>query len=249
MQIQHIRHATTLLWVYGKKILIDPLLAPKGTYTPVEKVINQHMNPLVDLPISLEKIVDCDAVLITHLHRDHFDKEAIEQLSKKLPILCQPQDTQSLLDLGFSNVNPIYDCLQWQGITFYRTGAKHGHGVLSIKMGPVSGFIIKAPDEPTLYVSGDTVWCELVNRTLKKFKPDVAICYCGSAQFAWGKPITMDKIDIQKIKSNAPHIKLFCIHMEAWNHCRLQREDLKNYAAVHHLTDVLIPDDGDLFRL
>lgn len=249
MQLQLIRHATVFLWIHHKKILIDPMLAPKGSYSPIEKVKNQNKNPLIDLPISIEKIIDCDAVLLTHLHRDHFDSEAIEKLPKILPVFCQPQDAKTLLSLGFMDVRPIAHSLEWEGITFYRTKAKHGHGIMAMKMAPVSGYVIKAPDEPSLYILGDTVWCRHVKAVLNSLNPDVAVSYCGKAQFSYGKPITMGEKDIQKLKIKAPHLKLVCIHMEAWNHCSLLKEDLKAYAAFHQLTGIIIPNEGDLLDL
>jgi len=248
MKIQFIRHATTLVWVNNKKILIDPLLGSKGAYSPIEKVTNQNPNPLTDLPISLDEIIDCDAILVTHLHRDHFDQAAIENLPKHIELFCQPQDTKALLAYGFSKVSPVKDTLIWEGINFYRTNGRHGHGVLALKMAPVSGFVIKAPDEPILYILGDTVWCKDVEIALATFNPDIAISNCGRAQFACGKPITMGEKDIHKVRIKAPHMKLICIHMEAWNHCGLLREDLKTYVALHKLTDVIIPNEGDLFE-
>lgn len=249
MKIQFLRHATTLVWVNNKKLLIDPMLGDKGAYSPIEKVANQNPNPLIDLPISLDEIIACDAILVTHLHRDHFDQAAIEILPKHIELFCQPQDAKTILSYGFSKVNPINDTLSWEGINFQRTKGRHGHGAIALKMGPVSGFVITAPNEPTLYVLGDTVWCNHVKAALNTFKPDVAVSYCGRAQFACGKPITMGEEDIQKVKTLAPHMKLICIHMEAWNHCGLFRKDLKDYIALQQLTDVIIPNEGDLLNL
>jgi L-ascorbate metabolism protein UlaG (beta-lactamase superfamily) len=246
MKIQLIRHATTLLWIGNRKILVDPMLGEKGAYAPVERVPNQSHNPLVDLPISIEELINCDALLITHLHRDHFDTAAAEKLPKDLPVFCQPQDAKTLQAFGFTKVSPIKDCLNFEGLTIHRTTAKHGHGATALAMAPVSGYVIEALNEPTLYILGDTVWYKCIEASFRKFNPDIAISYCGKAHFAGGKPITMGKEDIQKVKLLAPHTKLICIHMEAWNHCSLLRKDLEDYVHLHHLTDVIIPKDGQL---
>jgi len=49
--------------------LIDPWLAKQGTYPPLPGVgIQDRGNPLTDLPISIDEILDVDAVIVTHTH-------------------------------------------------------------------------------------------------------------------------------------------------------------------------------------
>ena len=244
MKIQFIRHATTLIWINNKKLLVDPLLSQKGAYCPIKKVPNQNLNPLIELPITLDELTDCDGILVTHLHRDHFDQAAINRLSKKIPVFCQPQDASKLSSYGFKSLFPINHQLNFEGIHFYRTGARHGHGLLALKMAPVSGFVISASGEPVLYFPGDTVWCSHVKKALAKYAPDLAITYFGSAQFSFGKPITMGKEDLVKFAAASPHTNIVCIHMDAWNHCQLSKQDLKDYAISQRLTKVIVPSEG-----
>lgn len=246
MKIQFIRHATAVLWINNLKILIDPVLAPKGTYPPVKKTANQNPNPLTDLPVSLKELIDCDAVLITHLHQDHFDQAAIDTLPKHIPILCSHLDAKKLMGYGFINIYPIKTQLNFKGISFHRTTGKHAHGLLALQMGAVSGFIIKASPEPSLYLLGDTVWCGTVKKALKVFQPDIAIGYFGSAQFTFGKPITMGLHDISRLKAFMPDLNLICIHLEAWNHCMLRRDDLKKHIQEASLINTSVPNEGEV---
>lgn len=245
MKIQLIRHATLLLWINGLKFLVDPLLASKGAYSPVEKVANQNTNPLTELPVSIDELIDCDAVIVTHLHRDHFDSEAAKRLPKSTPILCQPEDEKQLLAYGFTCIHAISDYLCFRGIYVYRIGGKHGRGVVAQKMAPVSGFVLQPPLEPSLYLMGDTIWCRCVKDALFKYNPAFAVCNCGKAEFVLGGRITMGKEDIQKIRNTAPDTKMICVHMETWNHCTLDRQELKNFVKTHVLTNISIPDDGE----
>ena len=41
MKIQLIRHATHILYINNKKILIDPMLSPKGAMPAIEDVPNK----------------------------------------------------------------------------------------------------------------------------------------------------------------------------------------------------------------
>ena len=77
MKFQRIRGATSIITFVGKKFLLDPFLADKGTLPPVPSPRDATPNPLVDLPLPVASIVDVDAVVVTHMHHfDHFDAAA-----------------------------------------------------------------------------------------------------------------------------------------------------------------------------
>ncbi|MDP4180904.1 MAG: MBL fold metallo-hydrolase [Bacillota bacterium] len=246
MFIQLIRHANIILRINNMKIVVDPLLSPKGSMTPVKNVPNQDYNPLVELPIPKESILNCDALMITHLHRDHFDELAATMIPKDTPVFCQPEDESEIKDKGFCNVISIKDAFIWNDISFKRVTGKHGHGITAIEMGPVSGFIISAKNEPTVYIMGDTVWCPTVKNAISQYKPHIAIANCGAAKFAIGKPITMDAKDMLCACKSFPLLKIVAVHMEAWNHCRLSRKELRDFSLEHNIqTQIVIPEDGE----
>ena len=95
MKITQIRNATLKIRYAGKTFLIDPMLSKKGelpAFGPPELPLfpasnNMNKNPLVDLPIPVEDILaGVDAVIVTHLHMDHWDPAAIKLINKQLPI-------------------------------------------------------------------------------------------------------------------------------------------------------------------
>lgn len=250
MNIQLIRHATLIMSVNNKRILVDPVLSKAGSIAPIENVPNQSYNPLVNLPIDIDNIINCDAVLVTHTHGDHFDEEAAKLLSKNIPILCQPEDEIKLCSYSFTDVHPISKTYVWNNISFTRTSGQHGHDEIAAKMAPVSGFVISTPDKPTVYIAGDTVWCKEVEESIERFDPKVIICNCGGAQFQYGKPITMTAEDIHELCRRYANIKIIAVHMEAWNHCRLSRKDLKDYISAHNINNnIFIPEDGESLNL
>ncbi|MFP3441305.1 MBL fold metallo-hydrolase, partial [Pantoea sp. SIMBA_133] len=90
MKIQFVRNATIVLHYADKNFLIDPFLSDKGAMPPFPNTANQHLsNPTVELPTSINEIVDVDAVIVTHLHPDHFDEKAKEVLPKEIMIYAQ----------------------------------------------------------------------------------------------------------------------------------------------------------------
>lgn len=251
MQIQLIRHATHLITYKGLTFLLDPMFSEQGTLAPVPNAPNQHLNnPLSSLPVDVEKLLDVDAIIVTHSHRDHFDDRAISSLPKHLPLFCQPADEQVINDKGFENVIAINKEIVWQGIELTRTEGRHGHGQLAEAMGPVSGFILRATEEPTLYIIGDSVWYSDIEHYFKHFSPDTAIVFAGEARFLEGLPITMGIADIENIRQTSPQTKLIISHMESWNHCLLKREEVWEYIRQNQLENkISVPENGEIIGI
>ncbi|MGG3564325.1 MBL fold metallo-hydrolase [Neobacillus rhizosphaerae] len=245
LNIQLIRHATIKLQVNGQTILVDPIFSLKSTLAPVANAANEFKNPLVDLPIPVEELLsEINAIIITHSHRDHLDDRAIELLPKDLPVFCQPEDEEKLISLGFKDVRSVKHETVWRGIQFKRTGGQHGTGELGKLMGPVSGFVLQAVDEPVIYVAGDTIWCSEVEEAISNYSPGVIVLNGGEAQYLTGDPITMGVKDIEKVHRVSPSSKIVVVHMESWNHCLLTRRELKESITTHQLSNVFVPNDG-----
>ena len=99
--------------VGGRRVLVDPMLGDAETRPPIEDTPNQRPNPLVPLPLPAEELVrDLDAVLVTHLHEDHFDEAAERILPKDVPVFCQPEDEGRLRELGL-DARPVDRALDW----------------------------------------------------------------------------------------------------------------------------------------
>lgn len=249
MKLQLLRNATQLLHVNGKNILIDPMLAPKESYDPFMQTNNTRRNPLVDLPIDGEQLKELisqlDAVLLTHLHTDHWDQTAMELLPKDITLFCQPVDIKTIHQAGFTNVRPIEEELTWQGISFSRTGGQHGTGEIGERMGIVSGYVISYGQD-SLYIAGDTIWCEEVIAALEQYKPTHIVLNGGAARFIAGNPIVMDIEDIIRVCNYAPGAKKYVVHLEAINHGTESREQIRQAIAAKGLDqNCHVPEDGE----
>lgn len=252
MKIHFLRHATFVLTINDHTILVDPMLSPAQTMDPIPNAGNDRRIPMVDLPLTeaelLQLLPKIDAVLVTHTHRDHWDTYAQELLPKHLPIFCQPEDQASIQQAGFSQVQPVTAQLEWQGLQISRTGGQHGNGDLGKKMGPVSGFVLKADGSRSLYIAGDSVWCWEVEQALAQFAPEVVVLNTGAATFVTGGgPITMSDADVCSVCRTVPEAQVVAVHMETINHCALSRVALRASLEAENLAQqVLIPDDGEV---
>ena len=231
------RNATLLIEQNGRRILVDPMLDEVGARPPVENSPNPRRNPLVPLPFPAEAIVrGLDAVVVTHLHRDHFDETAAHLLPRDVPVFCQPEDAATLEARGFL-ARPVAESVEWDSVRLTRTRARHGRGADAERLGPVSGFVLG-----DVYVAGDTIWCPEVEEAIATHRPRVAVANGSGARFVAGGPIVMTADDVRKVVARVPTVVV--VHLEAINHCLETRADVR--AAV---PEALVPEDGETLEL
>jgi L-ascorbate metabolism protein UlaG (beta-lactamase superfamily) len=250
VEIHFIRHATFVIEVGDLRVLVDPMLGEAGTAPAIQNTPNPRPNPLVDLPFGAEGLSDLventDAVLVTHTHNDHWDGRARELIPEDTPLLCQRHDEETFSGAGFANVSPFEPELTWNDLRFVRTDGKHGTGEIGEQMGRVSGFVVRSEGSPSLYVAGDTIWCDEVEEALLAHRPDVVVVNAGAARFLEGDPITMTAEDVARVCHAAPEARVIAVHMEAINHCVLTRAELAGALEEQGLAGrVEIPADGE----
>jgi L-ascorbate metabolism protein UlaG (beta-lactamase superfamily) len=247
------RHATLFLQLNGRRILVDPMLSPAGAMDPIEDSGNDIRIPMVPLPFDdVERdarLRTLDAIVVTHLHRDHWDIAARAMLPIDKPLFCQPPDADTLRQQGFRQVIPVDHSHEWEGITLTRTGGQHGTGELAKQMGPVSGFVLRDA-QSSLYLAGDTIWCPEVAEAMAVHKPEWTVLNAGAAQFTKGDPITMTDKDIREVARSDQQTRMIIVHLETVNHCRQDRNQLHDALQGYGIRErVHIPQDGEAIPL
>jgi L-ascorbate metabolism protein UlaG (beta-lactamase superfamily) len=209
---------------------------------------NPQPNTLVDLPAAAEAVVDgVDGLLVTHLHLDHFDRSARELIPPETPVLHQPADRKSLEKHGFTHLTeaPAGGHVAWLGLDVTPVAGEHGFGLIARLAGPVTGFVLRSGTEPTLYIAGDTVWCERVETALRVHQPDVIVVNAGDARTARGKRLVMDGDDVEHVLSAAPASTVVAVHLEALSHCVSTRSALQQSLQPRYGSRLLAPADGE----
>ncbi|MFC0273451.1 MBL fold metallo-hydrolase [Metabacillus herbersteinensis] len=254
MNITQIRNATIVVEYANKKFLIDPMLAEKGTYPTFPETIRQDLfNPLVSLPTSIDNILDgVDAVIVTHLHLDHFDDVAKNVLPKNIKMIVQNEaDAKEVKASGFKNVEVLQQDTVFEGIQLVKTKGEHGRGeeLLNL-MGEVCGVVFKHPSEKVLYVVGDTVWYDAIEDEIHTHQPEIIVVNGGDNQRLELGSLIMGKEDIYEVHKAAPYAKIISVHMEAVNHWTLSREELKNFSKEKEFSsNILVPEDGESYKM
>jgi L-ascorbate metabolism protein UlaG (beta-lactamase superfamily) len=248
MKIQQIRNATLRIAYSGKLFITDPYLAGKHE---LPSYTGKSPNPIVDLPCNVQDVIEgIEAVLVSHIHSDHFDSTAQELLPKSIPLFCQPVDKHQINEMGFCNVIPVDESFNWEGIKIIRTPAQHGTGDVLKEMGNTSGFVLQSKDEPTIYWTGDTIWCEAIDNVISQTQPDIIITHsCGAV---WGDNvlIVMDAAQTIAVCRAAPKAIVVASHMEALDHATISRSDLRTIAEKESINPsrLMIPSDGEILR-
>ena len=246
MKIQLIRNATMRIDYAGQTILTDPCLAECGS---LPAYAGRAQNPMAALPMPIEKILSkLDLVLVSHLHKDHFDPEAMNRIPKDTVIICRADDAAILEENRFSRTRPMDKAVEFNGIQVQPVPARHGtsKGVLR-DMGTTCGFILKSEKEPTVYWVGDSVWYEEIEKVIAKCQPAVIITHSGGAVWNKNEFIIMDAKQTISVCQAAPASRVVAVHMEAFDHCTVTRRGLRELAGGAGILDdrLLIPADGE----
>ncbi len=253
MEFQLWRNATVLVSIDNIKFLVDPMLGEKSSFGAFPYTKDTRANPLVDLPFSgkelKKQLQELDAVVVTHLHPDHWDAAAVQLLDKKLPIICPEIIAKTIVAYGFTNVIPVTSSIHFKGIELVLTEGEHGTGAIEEKMGVVNGFICSSKNE-SIYFAGDTIWCDAVKSSISTYQPRYVVVAGGAATFAIGEPVTMSAEQIKFLETTFPEITIIITHLEAVSPCTEDREFIRREMAK---TDVskrcLIPMDGEDYLL
>ncbi|MCH1502682.1 MBL fold metallo-hydrolase [bacterium] len=178
-----IGHATYLLQIDGKNILIDPNWA---MWHGIFKRVRQPGLRLEDLP----KI---DLVLVSHAHQDHLHLKSLEQFANGQPILMPHGCSRIVRRL---NLEPIemkwWDGFHFEGLDLTFTPAKHwgARFVHDVHRG-FGGFIIKGA-ERTIFHCGDSAAFDGFAEIGSRFDIDLALMPIGAYDAPSGREVHMN---------------------------------------------------------
>lgn len=258
MKFQEIRSATAIVTFGGVRFLIDPWLGAKGSVPPIPGSPNPGLRcPLSELPLPLGEILKVDAVIATHLHFDHFDDCAVKEIPKSMPVFVQDEmDAESLRDKGFEDVRILkYGGVEFKGVRLLKTDCLHGQpgsiGLLYEKVNMRSaacGVVMRhSAEKKSLYLAGDTIWCDFVKAVIDSESPDVIVVNAAEATIQGFGRIIMGLEDLQALLEYAPHAKIIASHMDNVGHEKLWRRDLRKFIQDNHLEErILVPEDGEV---
>jgi L-ascorbate metabolism protein UlaG (beta-lactamase superfamily) len=256
MQIHFIRNATLIVDTGVQRILVDPMLGHKGSLPPFAFLRHRpRWNPIVSLPPNAEPALNAiTAGLITHCRRGHFDHldgPGYRWLAqRRLPVYCNYLDENHLQkrDITTHPLKPNQR-QEFLGGHIRPVETAHGYGFIGKLMGPGLGYLLELPNQPRLYISGDTVLTPVVKQVLMDWQPEIAIVAAGAASLDIGRPILMPILELLEFVRLSPGL-VIATHMEALNHCPMTRDQFRKAVVQAGLAPkVCIPADGEIVAI
>jgi L-ascorbate metabolism protein UlaG (beta-lactamase superfamily) len=149
-----IGHATFLVQLGGKSVLIDPVMSYR-----LSRIIRRNVAPGLDWP-ALPKI---DVVLVTHNHRDHMDAPTLKRLGSD-PVYVVPRGVGTWFERA--GLRRVVEMGWWQEeeieglhITFVPSQHWSRRGLSDLNESWWGGFVVERGGL-RVYHSGDTAWFE-----------------------------------------------------------------------------------------
>lgn len=196
-----IGNATTLIRRSGFTILTDPNFLHAGQR--VHLGYGLWTKRLSDPAMELEALPPLDAVVLSHLHGDHFDRVAQRRLARNLPIVTTPHAARRLRRWGFDRSTAVETWQTWTAenpdggrLTVTALPAQHAFGVLGRLLPPVMGSLLEFCDGPNadpyrLYLTGDTLLHDRLREIGERFQIDLGVVHLGGTRVL-GRTVTMD---------------------------------------------------------
>ena len=251
MRLHQIRNATIILEYNGTRFLIDPMFAPKGTYPP----ITSKSWPFHDLPISPKDIIkNIDAVILTHLHTDHFDKYAQDILPKDTKIFVQDIfDKNALEKENFENLEVLNpEGTVYENIKLYKIPCRHGEREFAEPIFLANGMrweamgvVFEAENEPTIYIAGDTILYDGVKFALDTFRPKYTVVNSAYTLVGKNTPVLMGIEDLKALHKYST-TKIIASHLDSVDNGTLFRADLHTSDVTEY---IYTPADGEIMTL
>jgi L-ascorbate metabolism protein UlaG (beta-lactamase superfamily) len=216
---------TALLEYAGLRIVTDPTFDAPQTYEePGETTLVKTAGPA----FGRADLGRVDLILLSHHgHKDNLDWEGLELVATGVPTLSTLEAASDLFGgsvVGLDN----WETHEIGGITVTSVPALHGPPGTEKIVGPVTGFVLEAPGEPTIYVSGDNASVPLVRQIAERFAPvDVAILFAGAARVSGlDAALTLTSTDAVAAATALGAATVVCLHSADWQHFSETTADL-----------------------
>jgi L-ascorbate metabolism protein UlaG (beta-lactamase superfamily) len=194
--------ATTLLRYGELTLLTDPNFLHQGQRAWLGRglVAKRQTEPA----ISVDELPDLDAVVLSHMHGDHWDRVAQRGLDRELPVVTTPHAARRLHARGFRHASALRT---WESTRVTHGGVaatitampgRHAPAPITRLLPPVMGSMIEFGPagggvDLRLYVTGDTLMVDDLREIPRRYPDiDASVLHLGGTTLPGGLVVTMD---------------------------------------------------------
>ena len=233
---------TAIIEYAGIRLLTDPTFDEPGDYPSGSVTLHKLTGPA----LGPDKVGEIDVVLLSHdQHPDNLDAAGRAFLPRAGAVLSTPAAS--------ARIPGVHGLESWQTSTvgdveITAVPALHGPEGAEELSGPVTGFVLRAPGHPVVYVSGDNADTALVAEIVERIGTiDIAVLFTGAAnvgRFGDGDLTLNARTAVEAARALGEAI-IVPVHAEGWHHFTETRERLEREFAYAGLADrLLVPVAG-----
>jgi L-ascorbate metabolism protein UlaG (beta-lactamase superfamily) len=196
-----IGNATALLRFGPFTLLTDPNFLHRGQLAYLGKGLVSRR--LREPAMAVHDLPPLDAVVLSHLHGDHWDRVARTSLDREVPVITTPRAARALRRQRFVNSEGLPT---WSSVPLQKDGhwltvtampGRHARGAARHLLPPVMGSLLEytTPDGPArrVYITGDTLLVDDLREIPRRIGDvDVAVLHLGGTTLPGGLVVTMD---------------------------------------------------------
>jgi L-ascorbate metabolism protein UlaG (beta-lactamase superfamily) len=197
--ITFIGTATTLIRLGPFTLLTDPNFLHRGQRAYLGRGL--WTRRLTEPAMQPSDLPSLDAVVLSHLHGDHFDRVARRELDRSTPVVTTEHAAERLQRYGF-DAHPLVIWRTWEvtkaeeTLTVEALPGVHAHGIVGRLLPPVMGSLLthRVGDQVNrrVYISGDTLAGDHLDYIGGRHPDiDVAVIHLGGTRVLFAT-VTMD---------------------------------------------------------
>ena len=246
LDVLHIGGPTLRFRYGGLTWLTDPTFDEPGDY-PGPITLHKLSGPAVPV----ESIGALDVVLLSHdQHADNLDTAGRALLADVATVLSTPD--------AAGRIAGVRGLVPWEVVTIGEVEvtavpALHGPEGCEPLSGVVTGFVLRAAGEPTVYVSGDNASVELVGRIVERIgRIDVAVLNIGAANVGrfGDSDVTLNARTAVEAAAVLGDAVVVAVHAEGWGHFSESLDYLeRTFAYADRAAQLRIPVRGEVFAV
>jgi len=249
--------ATTVLRLGRFTVLTDPNFLARGQYAYLGKGL--FTRRLTDPALTVGQLPPLSAVVLSHLHGDHFDRVARNGLDRAAPVISTVPAADRLARYGFTTRGLEH----WQRHTL-RQGAEelsveslpavHARGVMGRLLPPVMGSLLEHRTAGgavrRVMISGDTLTGDHIDGIrVRHPEVDVAVVHLGGTRVLL-HTVTMDAAQGVDYVRRAPGERVVPVHFDDYRVFRSPIEDfLTASETAGFRSRVTVPERGRSIEL